>query len=288
MHCKQTFSKKVIALVLCIGALPILFPASAHASERDPGQSTADWLWEDYRKPVKLTYSAQVTLNAIYNWRGFYSGGLNIQPVASVGYGGAYIETWWNLGATDNKFTGFLPEMDWRVGFNRWGLDLSLLYVHFLDRTDLDLGLNSSNSMEVALRYTLSNKVPVSILWATRVAGIDGYENAAGDSVRAYSTYIEISYTQQFKYGLSLYGAFGFSPWRSLYSRFQRDFTAHNIDIRLRKDWDVSDHCGMMIRGQLTINPSELAADKSTAKWDINNPFDQAINANLTFGVYLK
>lgn len=301
---RQTFWQKVMALVLCIGALPILFSASAYAcetgaagqSEKIAGEavkeespkSKADWLWEDYRKPVGLTYFAQVSLNSMYNWRGTYSGGLNMQPVASVGYGGAYIETWWNLGSTDWKFTGFLPEMDWKIGFNRWGLDLSLLYVHFLDRTDLDLGLYSSNSMELALRYTLSNKVPLSILWGTRVAGFDGYENAAGDTVRAYSTYIEISYTQYFKYGLSLYGAFGFSPWRSLYSGFTHNFTAQNIDIRLRKDWDVSTHCGLMLRAQFTIIPWLLAEDTNNAKWNFDDPFDQAINLNLSFGVYLK
>lgn len=188
--------------MLCIGALPILFPASASARKSGDGlRVTGDGLWDDYKKPVGLTYSAQVTVNTTYNWRGIYSGGWNIQPVASVGYGGAYVGTWWNIGATDYAFSGFLPEMDWKIGFNRWGIDLSLLYVHFLDRTNLDLGLFSSNSMEVALRYTLSPKLPLSILWATRVAGGDGYINAHGDAVRAYSTYIEISYTHSFRYG---------------------------------------------------------------------------------------
>ena len=295
--------KKVLALVLCIGALPILFPASASARKSGDGlwvsgdglresgdglRVTGDGLWDDYKKPVGLTYSAQVTVNTTYNWRGIYSGGWNIQPVASVGYGGAYIGTWWNIGATDYAFSGFLPEMDWKIGFNRWGIDLSLLYVHFLDRTDLDLGLFSSNSMEVALRYTLSPKLPLSILWATRVAGGDGYINAHGDAVRAYSTYIEISYTHSFRYGLSLYGAFGISPWRSIYSAYQRDFTAHNIDIRLTKNWDVSTHCGLMLQGQVTINPSELAANPQSAQWKWKDPFGQAINANLAFGVFLK
>ena len=295
--------KKVIALVLCIGALPILFPASARGlavTEKphptspqgrrigDGLRVTGDGLWDDYKKPVGLTYSAQVTVNTTYNWRGIYSGGWNIQPVASVGYGGAYIGTWWNIGATDYAFSGFLPEMDWKIGFNRWGIDLSLLYVHFLDRTNLDLGLFSSNSMEVALRYTLSPKLPLSILWATRVAGGDGYINAHGDAVRAYSTYIEISYTHSFRYGLSLYGAFGISPWRSIYSAYKRDFTAHNIDIRLTKNWDVSTHCGLMLQGQVTINPSELAANPQSAQWKWKDPFGQAINANLAFGVFLK
>ena len=308
--------KKVIALVLCIGALPVLFPASASAKKSGDGlrvtgdglaatekphptspqgrrigyrgRGTGDGLWDDYKKPVGLTYSAQVTVNTTYNWRGIYSGGWNIQPVASVGYGGAYVGTWWNIGATDYAFSGFLPEMDWKIGFNRWGIDLSLLYVHFLDRTNLDLGLFSSNSMEVALRYTLSPKLPLSILWATRVAGGDGYINAHGDAVRAYSTYIEISYTHSFRYGLSLYGAFGISPWRSIYSAYKRDFTAHNIDIRLTKNWDVSTHCGLMLQGQVTINPSELAANPQSAQWKWKDPFGQAINANLAFGVFLK
>lgn len=278
-----------MALTFFVGALPFINYASAHAKEEvEKQQSTTDWLWEDYRKPVVLTYSAQVKLNSMYSWRGFYAGGLNIQPEASVGYGGAYIETWWNIGSLDWKFTGILPEMDWKVGFSRWGVDLSLLYIHFLDGDRFDLGYESSNALELALRYTLSNKVPVSILWATRVAGPDGRVTAAGDTVRAYSTYVEVSYKHLFPYGLSLYGAFGFSPWRSLYSDFKYNFAVQNIEIRLRKDWSVSPHCGLMLQGQFTIVPWLIADNPNNAKWNFDDPFDQAINANLSFGVYLK
>jgi len=40
--------------------------------------------------------------------------------------------------------------------------------------------------------------------------------------------------------------------------------------------------------GQLTINPSGLAADKSTAQWKPLDPGWQSINGNLACCVYLK
>jgi hypothetical protein len=43
-----------------------------------------------------------------------------------------------------------------------------------------------------------------------------------------------------------------------------------------------------MIQGQLGINPSELAADKATSQWKPEFPFEQSVNANIAFGVYLK
>ena len=43
-----------------------------------------------------------------------------------------------------------------------------------------------------------------------------------------------------------------------------------------------------MLQGQLGINPSALAADKTTAQWKPKDPGSQAVNANIAFGVYLQ
>ena len=112
--------------------------------------------------------------------------------------------------------------------------------------------------------------------------------NAAGDTVQAYSSYAEISYTQVLPFGLSLYGAIGITPWRSCYTFYQRDFAVQNIEVRLRKDWSVTERCGLMIQGLLSVNPSALAADKATTQWNPYDPWLQGVNANIAFGVYLK
>ena len=247
-------------------------------------------LWDDYKKPVALTYGAQAKIQAAYLWRGIYAGGANIQGDASVGYGGLYADMWWNIGVTDWRFKTFQPELDLTIGFDRWGVNVFLLYIHnfdcgFFDFTNYP---DKGNRVEINVRYTLSPKLPISILWASRIAGADSYRNAAGDTIRAFSSYAEISYTHAFPMGFSLYGAFGITPWRSCYTFYERNFAVQNIELRLRKDWSMSELCGMMVQGQLSINPSAIAADKTTAEWHPNYPWEQAINANITFGVYLK
>lgn len=263
--------------------------------ERTEGERTevkteeSRWL-DDYSKPVGFTYGVQATVNTNYLWRGLYCGGLNIQPSANVGYGGLYIDMWWNIGATEWGFQEFLPEVDLTLGFNRWGLDIHLLYIHNFNCGFFDFGNYSDrgNRLELAARYTISSKLPLSILWATRIAASDGYLNGNGETVRAWSSYAEISYTHHFPYSISIYGAFGITPWRSCYTWYKRDFAVQNIEIRLRKDWSVSTHCGMMIQGTLSVNPSAIAADKSSVTWYPSYPFEQSINANLGLGIYLK
>lgn len=281
----KTAFRKVIALALCVGALPFVSSARAYAGEREviPG------LWDEYKQPVRFTYGAQARLQTTYLWRGVYAGGLNVQGSANIGYGGLYADMWWNIGVTDWTFKTFEPEVDLTIGFKRWGLDLYALYIHNFKHGFFDLAYYDSgrNALEVGLRYTVSDKLPLSILWSTRFTDADSYI-LSGDTVHAYSSYAEISYTHALPYGLSLYGAIGITPWRSLYTYYKRDFAVQNIEVRLRKDWSVSERCGLMIQGQLSINPSALAADKTTAQWKPEYPFEQSINANIAFGVYLK
>lgn len=272
---------RVVALALCVGALPFLSHVCAYAEE-------SRWL-DDYKQPVGLTYGAQAKIQTTYLWRGLYAGGANIQASANVGYGGLYFDMWWNVGVTDWTFNTFLPEVDLTLGFSRWGLDVFILYVHNFKHGFFDLNYHSSgrNALELDVRYTVSSKLPLSFVWATRFTNADAYVNASGDTVRAYSSYAEISYTHHFPYDISLYGAFGITPWRSLYTGYQRGFAVQNIELRLRKDWTVATHCGLMLQGQVSVNPSALAADKTTAEWHPKNPGAQAINVNVTFGVYL-
>lgn len=286
--------------MLCIGALPFLNYARVYAGEDTriedeevltsmPVSTESKWL-DDYHRHIGFTYGADVTLNANYLWRGLYAGGLCLQPSANVGYGGLYAKMWWSVGTTDWAFTRFQPEFDFIVGFARWGLDATLVYIHNFNCGFFDFHNypDHGNVLELDLRYTVSSKLPLSILWATRLSAADGYLNAAGDTVRAYSTYIELSYTHRFPYDIRLYGGIGITPWRSLYTLFEQDFGVVNIDIRLRKDWSLSEHCGMMLQAQFAMNPSRLAADLSTAEWHPSNPHRQSINANIGLGFYLK
>lgn len=284
--------KRVMALALIVGALPFVFFARAYAEEMPEisDQKTASKWMDDPKKPVGFTYGVEAKLQTTYIWRGLYSGGANIQLDANVGYGGLFFDMWWNIGVTDWSFSKFLPELDFSLGFNRYGLKLYMLYVHHFDFAFFNMTNTpgSGNRLELNARYTISSKIPLTFVWATRLWGNDGYFDENGVYKRAYSSYAEINYTQALPYDLSLYGAIGISPWRSVYSGYKQRFSVNNIEVRLRKDWSASEHCGIALQGQLTVNPSAIADDKTTAEWHPKDPNNQAINANISMIVYLK
>lgn len=246
----SVIGKKVIALVLCIGALP--FVNNVRAGE--------------------YTYNAQARVQAAYLWRGLYAGGPNIQASANVGYYGVYADMWWNIGATDLQFHAFQPEVDLTLGFNRWGLDVFLLYIHNFNCGFFDGGnyIDKGNRLEMNVRYTIP-KTHLTLAWATRVAASDAQLNAAGELIRAYSSYAEISYRQPLQDGWSLYGAIGMTPWKGCYN--PNGAALQNIEFSVRKNWNIAEHCGMMAQAQLCVSPMAP-----------NN----AIHLNAILGVYLR
>ena len=252
----EKFFKRVIALVLCIGALP--FVNNANACVRDT---------------VGFTYGAQARVQAAYLWRGLYAGGANIQGSVNVGYGGLYADMWWNIGVTDMTFQQFQPEVDFSLGFARWGLDIYALYIHNFNCGFFDFAnyADKGNRLELNVRYTISKKIPLTLAWGTRVAASDCYLNAAGEIVRAYSSYAEISYTQALRDGWSVFDAIGVTPWKGCYN--PNGAALQNIEVRIRKDWDMGNRCGLMVQGQLAVSPMAMV---------------HVINPNITFGVYLK
>jgi len=260
--------KKVIALVLCIGALPFVMNAPAYAREGvESRKSKVERNLKD-----ELTYNAQARIQTSYLWRGLYCGGPNIQASANIGFYGVYADLWWNIGATDIRFSAFQPEVDLSVGFNRWGLDVYLLYIYNFNCGFFDGGnyIDKGNRLELDVKYTIP-KTHLTIAWASRVAASDCYLNAAGDIVRAYSSYAEISYNQPLKDGWSVFGAIGVTPWKGCYN--PNGAALQNIEVRVRKDWQIARHTGIMLQGQMAVNPM--------------TPI-HVINLNATVGVYLR
>lgn len=271
--------KRVIALALIVGALPFVNNAGA----REQGE-TDKWKWlDDPHEHVGLTYGAQATLNAAYLWRGIFAGGTCLQPSAEVGYGGLYANMWWSIGATDMTFKQFLPELDLTLGFSRWGLNVFVLYIHNFDCGFFDFNNyhDKGNRLELDVLYTVSSKIPLTIHWATRVSAGDGYLREriteeglqVTDTVRAWSSYLELSYTQRLRDGYSLYYAIGMTPWRSCYSGYERGAGLQNIEMQVRKDWELASRCGLRLFGQLAVCPTSAI---------------RPINVNLGVSVYLK
>lgn len=164
-------------------------------------------LLPDYSQPVGFTYGVGADIVSNYIWRGLYVGGLGVQLDANVGYGGAFIDMWWNLGACDWTFQGtkkgigyntpararvdgFNPEVDMTIGFSRWGLTVMFMHMYYFDNYmtgkhagepsryfdfDNQAPGDGGITQEWRVKYRVSDALPVSILWCTRTWGRDGY-----------------------------------------------------------------------------------------------------------------
>ncbi len=273
---------RTMALFLCL-----LAGACAYAQDTVPAKKK--WL-DDYPKHVGFTWDAQVKVVANYLWRGVYVGGLALQPSAQVGYGGLYLDMWWNIGSYDWTFKhnpvnarvkGFNPEVDLTIGFSRWGLNVRYMHMYYFD-TYMDGGnsrfFDFSNpekggiTQEWDISYRVSDRLPLSILIATRTWGRDGYTNDNGERKRAYSTYIELGYDFSLPWQLMLEARLGMTPNKSIYTGYQTDFAVVNVSAKLSRSWQVSQHCDMNVFAQMMINPYDVSESlqKNTTYQSVN------------------
>lgn len=283
---------KLQRILALFAVMLLVMPMAAQEQE----QEKSKWL-DDYPKHVGLTWGADEELTAGYVWRGLYVGGLSSQTDLSVGYGGAYIDMWWNLGATDWAFNNgsaranFNPEVDMTIGFSRWGLNIMFMHMYYFDKyidgtnsryfdfSNHGYGGGGGITQEWRIKYKVSSKLPLTVMWCTRTFGRDGYyQDAEGDVIgeaefvslsdenkaaynlkRAYSSYFEIGYDWALPHDWTLTTQVGFTPWKSMYTGFQGDFAVNNVNVRALRSWEVGEH--MVMRGylQCMVNPWNLA-----------------------------
>lgn len=205
-------------------------------------------------KSIGLEWSAGATMTSNYIWRGLYCGGPSLQVDATIGYAGFYANMWWNVGATDWTFSAFNPELDLMIGFSRWGLNINYLYCFYFDhypdgtptrffdfRNHPRGGGGTTGEWRVS--YRVSDKIPLSCLVAFRTFGRDGYI-VDGELKRAYSTYIELGYDFALGENWQLDARLGFTPAKSLYTRYQGDFAVTLIGMKLKKTWKINSEKG--------------------------------------------
>ena len=244
-------------------------------NEEQPISTASKWL-DDYPKHIGLTWGVEAQVVGNYLWRGLYVGGLGLQANANVGYGGAFVEAWANVGADSWHFQRLNPELDISIGFQRWGLKLVCIHMFYFD------GIENMTS-EMRLGYKVSSKLPLSFMWCTRFWGKDSYTLDDGVARRAYSTYIELGYDFSLPWQLTLQTRLGVTPWKSMYTGFKGNFAVVNIDLVLRREWKLTDYCRLQTHAQLMFRPWQV--DKNNIKWDVKNPWDQRLNFSMGVGV---
>jgi len=225
-----------------------------------------------------FSWYARAEVDANYVWRGLYNGGLSLRAEGEVSYYGFFANMWWNIGATDWHWgktdatgagiTKFNPEVDISLGYRWRGLSVLYMHMYYFDHYAdgrmsrfFDWGNHAPGgggiTSEWRVSYRISDRVPLRLLWCTRTFGRDGYM-LNGELKRAYSTYIEARYDQPLPMDFTLTGVIGVTPWKSLYTAFEKDFAVINLSIALSKSWQVAKGCSVDVGGELMLNPSSM------------------------------
>ena len=267
---KGGYQQRGLALSVWVGVMLSLFVTRVSAqTDSLPAVSVPE---------SHFAWFAHAELDANYIWRGLYCGGLSLQAEAEVSYYGFYANMWWNVGTTNWKWgrkdplghslTGINPEVDIALGYRYKGFKVLFIQMYYFDRYadgKMSRFFDYRNfapggggvTTEWRVGYRISDRVPLSLLWCTRTFGRDGYL-VGGELKRAYSTYIEARYDQPLPLDITLTALIGVTPWRSLYTGFQKQFAVVNLLVGLNKSWQIDEHCSLNVGGIIALNPSSM------------------------------
>lgn len=219
---------------------------------------------------LSFRYSVDACLNANYNWRGLQVGGLNLQTEVAIGFEGFRAGMWWNIGATDWSMSAFNPEVDVYLMYSKYGLTVTLMEMYYFDRYTngersrfFDLENHGPGeggvTTEVRLRYRISDRLPLSILWCTRFSGRDGYYEG-GELKRAYSSYLELGYDFRLPWELLLKARVAMTPWKSMYTGFEGGTAVVNTQLTLTRSWQINNTMSLYGVADLQVNPHDKRA----------------------------
>ena len=267
------YKQRGLALSAGIWVVLSLFVCNASAQTADSVATDAGAV-----RRAAFAWNAHAEIDANYVWRGLYCGGLSLQAEAEVSYYGFFANTWWNIGTTDwqwgkhdaagKAITGLNPELDVSVGYRYKGLTVLFMHMYYFDHySDGSMSRyfdwrnhgpgEGGVTTEWRIGYRISDKVPLRLLWCTRTFGRDGYMKD-GELKRAYSTYIEARYDQPLPHDVTLTGVIGVTPWRSMYTGFEKEFAVVNLSVAVNKSWTLTDYCDLNIGGTIVFNPSSM------------------------------
>lgn len=269
-----------------------------------------------------FSWTVGTDLVSTYLWRGLNLGGLSAQPDVMLGYGGLEVEAWANLGVLNYAFKDFAnnnafnPELDLTVSYSLFGARIGATHFHYFDGSryfnlrnygyqDYLNGNHTTDQLEVFAEFNLGElveKVPLKIGWYTFVAGDDKYfvdpngeyisaedlENVVDDEgydvKRAFSTYIELSYTAELPLGFSLIPTIGITPWRSQYTNYEQKFAVNNISLKLNWELEVGEHFALDVYAMGMVNTYGINKDNLFLPLAQMN--DQRLNGAIGVGLW--
>ena len=264
----------------------------------------SSFAWE-YENPG-FEWSAGCEFTTAYLWRGMRCGGMAFQPDASIGYGGLSIEAWANIGAVDNSFKEFDPELDITLQYKIAGISVGYTHYYYFDKTkyfgykkpSLDAYLEGNYPTcqgEVFAKFEFGEfyeKFPLTVMWSTFVAGDDykeEYDAVVTDSVvgikRAYSSYLEVSYKVGLPFDFSITPTVGMTPWSSFYNFYEHKFSVNNVSLRLDWELNVQDVFTINVYGIAMLNTAGINKDNVWPSVK-NSYYNQRLNLAAGIGIW--
>ncbi|NDV66749.1 hypothetical protein [Bacteroides sp. 224] len=208
-------------------------------------------------QPISLKaqeFYIDADLTSSYVWRGMKNANVSFQPTVGVDFKGFSFYAW---GSTDLK--SFSQELDFYLAYQYKRFQIEVAD-YFLFPGDEDEYANSKyfdysarttgHSFDAILSYTLSERLPLTLMWSTIFAGEDYYNE---NGKRSYSSYFELSYPFSFK-EFDFNVEAGFTPWEGLYAN---KFNLVNVGLSIGKEVKITDRITIPVTGKVIVNPYE-------------------------------
>jgi len=207
----------------------------------------------------KCDFSLGADLVSSYLWRGTVYSGASIQPAMELNIGGFTIGAW---GSVEMASSGF-KEVDLTANYNFGNFTVGLfnLWPSWEGENNyFDFSESTVHVLEANLLYSF-DPFPLTLGWNTIIAGDDKYMNNNGKLKRAYSTYVEATYSFSVK-NVKLELVVGASLWKSsvLYTNHWRGgtdgFAVVNTSLMATREIKITDSYSLPIFTQLAFNPA--------------------------------
>lgn len=260
---------------------------------------------------IRFYYEAGGELVSAYVSHGRYCGGLSLQPKVCLGYMGKKtcfrFEMWGSVGASDWKFsslkpsytgsekTFFVPELNISPSFGFFGANIGFTYYYYFDGSGFFDFRNvspydpkpNSTQIEVWGQYDFETLLhfPLLFKWQTIVGGFDGYYDSNGNFTRAFSTNVSFQYTFSLPHLIYLKLGLEFSPWKSLYTDYDKNFSVNCISARLEKKWKKKTTTFVLF-AQGFINTCNLNKETAFINAAGLTKFNQKLNGIIGLGIW--
>lgn len=296
--------KRILIISLFIGVSSLVINAWGKSDNNAPFV----WPWNQ-----GFTWHAGIDGVSSYLFRGWNYGGLALEPHGSIGYGGAQIAAWANIGARNWSFQEFDPQLNITISYTIAGLSIGVTHLHYFNSKYFDFkgktyeeyvnGTGNFNQTEVFAVFNGPEVFPIRLSWYTYVGGNDvfpDYDKPIGTYIdgttglsapkyemkRAYSTYIELAYRFKLPLGFSITPAVGLSPWKGYYTRNDTKFAVKNVELRVERPFDLFHHIKLNVWAVGMLDCYKITAQNFITTIDntwSNQRLNLAIGAGLSF-----